>query len=359
MKHMPKLFFALVFLTMLVTVGLSVQAQSETEPETPGESAYVSPLDLAREAGLGADVEQQQTIDDISVTVDYVYADAHSVSIFVVIESSDDGSLNVSDPWDGKLIDQNGRTLSGYNGGLVPKDRTQLNRIAAVDAEFYFMPFGSEPEFDSPDDEIELTFTLSATTDPVRRTDLSSANNGSKYDFQFDFRVPFYHAVEKQVDQTQTAAGKTIRLKSVSVTPISAKIELCNAFPTDRVWAIRDAVLEVDAQRMTPHWLHLMPYIDRDCLTTPLSVYSGLDPQQLEFQIGALGEYVVQDQAIDWSKLRTELRTQGVEVEVNSDGTLSQITAANPADETIYIDVLNDLGYGERIEGPWTFEVEF
>jgi hypothetical protein len=199
---------------------------------------------------------------------------------------------------------------------------------------------------------------MSATTDPIRRVDLTSASNGSKYDFQFDFTVPFYHAIEKQVDQTRTAASKTITLKSVSVTPVSAKIELCNAFAADRTWALRDAILEVDDQRMNPHWLHLMPYRNRECLTTPLSIYSGLDPHQLVFQIGALGEYVIQDENIDWNTLKPELHTQGIDVEVNSDGTLNQITTADRSDETVYIDVLNELGYGERIDGPWVFEVD-
>src|SRR5690606_19052459 len=97
---------------------------------------------------------------------------------------------------------------------------------------YRYTPTYSVEVLETLPDELEMTFVMSTLTDPVVNRDIATTVTASPestqeaemppdYIFEFTFTVPFYRAVKKQVNDTQTVDGTSVTLKSVSITPMS------------------------------------------------------------------------------------------------------------------------------------------
>jgi hypothetical protein len=156
MNRLSKTLVLLVGLCTLVISALSVQAQPETK--------FLSPLERAREAGLGAEIGETQTVDDLSVTLDYAYADSHGVTLLVSADSTH-GEVEFSPAWKIHLIDQDGRDLENYSQSvrlislLYPDSPLTFEYRVNFPASYTLL--ASRP------DELAFTFSLRVNDDPV------------------------------------------------------------------------------------------------------------------------------------------------------------------------------------------------
>jgi hypothetical protein len=321
-----------------------------------------SPLEAARAAGLGLAVNQTQTIGGVSVTLDYVYADVREIAIFATVESTR-GQVDISHRWTSRLKTPGHEAFFRHGeGGRLAEDVA----LTPIIKHFEFTPEFDASELEALPDELEMTFIMSTLKDPVRAPEATAdaspestqeAKPLPDFTYEFQFTVPFYRAIEKQLDDTQTVNDTPLTLKSVSITPISTDLELCMDFPHDNTWRLRGSSLKMEGNVTMIN--RLTPYFFRDdCEIYSVMAYAGLQPQQLEFQIEAIGQDLIFETEIDWEALVPQLEENGISMTLNEAGMPQGLDTIPPGGELNYIEVLNELGVGERIEGPWTFEVD-
>jgi hypothetical protein len=364
MKLLPKVFPVFITASLVLGIVFSVQAESNKQ-ETESETEYVMPIEAARAAGLGAEINQTVTIDDVSVTLDYVYADVREIQVFAVVESSR-GQIDISHHWMSRLSETGSMGFRRHGeGGRLAEDVA----LTPIIKSFRFTPLYSAEELAAQPDELEMTFVMSTLIDPVRApeatVDVSPESTREPeplpdYTFEFNFTIPFYQAIEKEVNETRAVDGASVTLNSVATTPISVELELCAVLPHKSYWKLQEAALVIDGEPNVVYGRsYFFPY--EECKRFLVDAFAGLEPQELEFQIEAFGEDLFCSAAIsdiDWEGLLPVLQENGLKITLDKNGLPHTIDSIPPGNSADYVEVLNELGVGERIEGPWVFEVD-
>ena len=243
---------ALVLLLVVGTVGyaLAPVVGRLFEQETG--------LSRVQQAGLSQEIDLRQTVDGVTVILERGYADANRIVLGYTIQSSD-----------GRRYDPASMVLSGSSGtvftptvGMGAIGQDDVLEISLPPGEGgYIFSFDATglPEAPSTLDlnlEVELReFIVPANTpgQPVAQDKAAAQPAGAAVaeagparsgavvgPFVFDFRLPFLPGYTVDVGQTATAAGVTLELKRVVVTPSETRALLCIEAPGDgwESWAV-------------------------------------------------------------------------------------------------------------------------
>jgi hypothetical protein len=355
-----KLSLIVSFVLLLMT-SLQLQAQQELQDRRV---IMMTPLEAAREAGLGVEINETQTIGLVTVTAHWAYADTRGVVVFYTIDDAllskaerkalrslrlTDRNNNVSELLHvgtftgGAGYTRNGTTVTSLKGVqfILPHDELISDTIRELDLSFEVNADGNP----IPDQTDAAT---SATVAP------ESTQEVSQNVFQFDFTLPVYPAVAQRVNETLTIDGLSVMLKSVSITPISTQLEMCGTFPNENFWEMRNPRLDVDGTAPMSQLLYPRTLFNH-CSVLEISVFAGVNPQQMHYEFDALVEFPLRDASFDWVSVKPALAEYGVSLMLDEQGRFAGSRAENMNDLP---DALVELGYAERIEGPWTFEVD-
>lgn len=210
------------------------------------------PDNLVSEVGIS------QTVDDVTVTLDWAYADAQRIALaFTTSYMSDVPFLSDNmcascsaivslETADGTVLPPAFGGGGGGGGGEVPPN------------EAYLISFSSGLNFDASGithNSDTIALVLSVTYDPQNpmQYNLGGGGGGGSVEptaaptldpadiplrtYRFEFTIPFYQAKTGTVDNaTMQANGINFVLKNIQVTPSMIRFEMCYTLPTPDEW---------------------------------------------------------------------------------------------------------------------------
>lgn len=198
-------------------------------------------LQVAR-AGLSQPIEQTQTIDGVTVTLNEAYADTERIAV-VVTTTAPPGMSYSFQPAPEGLAGRNGTWLTesrlsdSYTGGEI-KLGEQVFQEERAFLNYYPESIGSANGW--------LNLRLRVDVQPYRTGGTRWTPLPVVGPFIFDFSVPLNTATTHEISRTQQAAGVTMTLKRITVLPSMTNAVLCFDQPTPGPLWKPDATLVVD-----------------------------------------------------------------------------------------------------------------
>ena len=329
-------------------------------------------LEAADNANLIVYLNDTQTIGDVSVTLEYAYADANRIAIayngtaLVPITSS--ASLGFTEI---HLTDDQGREFNNYlfGGGGGGGGGSAEATVVAVS-------FGLVDNYDasiiddSPDElHLHLELTVGDMT-PIMGGGGGGGGGGSVAPaeaepfepvgpFIFDFTVPFNPGRVMNEPQTVTAADIPMRLNRVVVTPSLTRLELCYEQPpiNDNSPYWNPVVsLTVDGEEVlagTPLYRDMVSTSD-DAECANYNILQALNDQLGEWELSI--DTLLLPGTAPAEEVRQALEERGIETIDQPGGGWGY----NTPDDISHSDISEIMAeinarYQQIIEGPWTF----
>jgi hypothetical protein len=350
---------------------------------------YADPvMEAAREAGLIEEIGLSQTVGDVTVTLDWAYADTQRIMLGYTLHTAEDINPNdlfspfMSSP---RLSDGEGASFSYASSIPIPGD--QSNEMVMV-IDYYtqaILPGAQADEFvvdneyfNSPPDELDLQFELNygdftaEANVPPASLDDSNLEPGDYVDaigpFVFDFTVPLYPAVVVAPMETVEVDGIEMTLEQVSITPTKTSARVCYDMPDARDW-MPEASVEVGGEpgRMSGAALvggkEAAADTEHRCRDLSYDVFYDTEPTTMTVNVDYLTASMTEGPD-DWERIRDVLAEQGIEIEVNfsqgEGGGGVGIEVISIPDGVDFNEAVNEARemLGDRLAGPWTFTVE-
>ena len=327
------------------------------------------------ESGLLTHLDLTQTIDDVSVMLDYAYADANRISIATRGAGT---TLQVPgmNPQVGlvssELRDGQGRVFDtvitggggGGGGGSVDPSGTP------VPVEF---SFGQELSYDASaiaDEPAELDLRLELVVGPTMGR---GGGGGGSADamatteddilFVFEFSVPFNPGRTLDAPQTVTADGFDLTLEQVVVTPSLTRLMLCFANPEGEAPAPHQVWVPVVNLNIGDESLMNVNVIGKpgttDAACTPYFIPLALADREGDWTLTV--ESLRLSNSEDWDDVAVDLR-QAFEAAdapaiVEAHGFRIDETASEEEIEQTLAIVRTVVGQHQQgIDGPWVFQ---
>jgi hypothetical protein len=371
----------LVALVLMLGAGTAAYAiMTATITGDPG-------IEGADAANLVTDLNLTQTLDDVELTLEWAYTDAHRFAIgySVTAPEGQEGvtylsNVSINDEADSFSMAGGG---GGGGGGGVSRESEYSDTIGIA--------FGENP----PD---ELAVRLGITLIPQAPPDDSGMGGGMGSGggggggsgggsggteaevtpepgislirapeegeaigpFEFTFTLPYLPAVEVAVDQAVESSGVTVTLQSLSVSPSTTQVDACFA-PSDQPWLPQAALAVDDLTIPASSWEATQIPVEDGPLCGRLTFYApyAYAPTTFVLTIDRLitsYEYT-QERA---EQFRDLLAEQGIEISIDamddtgfSYSVDSEDQATAEAVQRAYDDV-----FTESLTGLWTFEIE-
>jgi hypothetical protein len=178
-------------------------------------------LDHVGQAGLGQDLALSQTVDGVTVTLEWAYADANRIAIGLTVHGSYILGYDLAHI---ALRDRHGRPfpLSMGMGAKGQSDVLQLELSSGEGA--HVLSFDASALRGAPS-TLDLGLVVEVARSPMP---LSQHVIGP---FIFDFSLPLNPGKVVDVQQRVTAASVDVELRQVVVTPSETRVLLCLGAP--------------------------------------------------------------------------------------------------------------------------------
>ncbi|CCF84964.1 DUF4179 domain-containing protein [Nitrolancea hollandica] len=216
------------------------------------------------EHALGQALHRSQTIDDITVTLDRVYADANRIIIFYEITVREmrgsDGRWHAGDI---ELTDTAGRTYRM----LFLQEQSDPESMGSTVGEISFDP-GALPV-----DTGNVTFRMTVPGVGAFRDTVRSFSNGQAIPgdqivrvpgpWTFDFTVPVIPGRTAEINKTDTANGIAVQLDRMVITPSAARVYFHFPAYADPPTPGAGAVMRLTTNGWSSDWgwLHWLPWL--------------------------------------------------------------------------------------------------
>jgi hypothetical protein len=360
--------FAIVILILLVSAVAYALYQSTTGD--PG-------LESVQDAKLTTPLNMKQTIGDVSVTLDWAYADSNRVVLAYTTNEPQGVNLHPTD-FGGHfgLADTQSNhflatTFSGIGGLSVQPETAQVISSFDITCLGSTMPEKINLIFD-------VTFGVESVTEsrqgggggggsggyegcPKEDVDAGSpAPDGSKLigPFQFSFEVPIIPALQVNQPQSVTANGRQVTVRSLSITPSMTMGRLCYDVPDDDAW---QAELTATMDGMMVKSVSGAVVQDNEPNCTSFEVNAPYLPgktKSLTLSVEALATVPNYNQE-NFDRFSDLLAKQGIQVEVADEAfNFNIVSTPENMSDTETAQRINDAmaeAYSRRINGPWTF----
>lgn len=234
-------------LVIMATSAMAVLAQSGN-----GNRSFDAGLNAASEQGLVTYFNDIKTDGDMSVMLEYAYADAHRLSISynteMQITEDDLGRIYFTST----LEDANGTILSpifgggggGGGGGGNPDDAGTETPATFIISSGHFDSFDVFSTDLGEELSLSLVVTAKRSSAPLAGPQTAHAEDDETVgEVQFEFAVPVYGGLQHGTAQSQMANNIEMILQDVSVTISMTRIVLCFDAPpppTSQLdWSVR------------------------------------------------------------------------------------------------------------------------
>ena len=232
-----RLGWAFLALALFLALGAAAYAVA---PILSRVSQMEAGLQHIEQSKLGQELNLSQTLNGITVTLQWVYADANRLVVgFTVNGPKDLPDNHALSPARVTLTDAAGTAFPGSVGYGVT-GQSDILKVSLPSGEgAYLLTFDAAPIEGEPA-ELDLQLVMEVETyvvpTPVPPTPGVYEDRGSRDPvvpvatagpFTFDFSVPFIPGCTIEVQQTAEAAGVAVRLERVVVTPSETRAILC------------------------------------------------------------------------------------------------------------------------------------
>ncbi|MBL8134564.1 MAG: DUF4179 domain-containing protein [Anaerolineae bacterium] len=373
------LVLAALFMLMAAAAAFAVAHFQAFDPGIEGAMS----ADLVTELGI------RQTIADVTLTLDWAYADANRIAIGY--------SLTTPERLQGAPLDQGvvltddtgSFTMDGMGGGGGSGDLSEAQYTASYGVTFVDdvpevlhmrleMTLGFLPDVEMSMAEGGGIVTGSGggfgvgggggssaeevTPAPGIRLPMGSASGEQVGPFVFQFDLPFIPALELTPAQTVEANGVTMTLERMSVTPSMTTAEFCFDLPTPADWMPDVTLTAGETEAFLAGWeMQSLPVTGETWRCGTMTFYAPylLEPTTFIFSAAALETSM--DFTTDRARRFEEvLRAQGIEVDVTDAGgegfNYSIVGAPDGVDVGRAVEEAFDV-FKEKYAGPWTFTV--
>ncbi|MBK8031570.1 MAG: DUF4179 domain-containing protein [Chloroflexi bacterium] len=367
----------LIVVVLMFAVSTTVFAIVSSQIGDPG-------LEGARANNLITDVNQTQTIDGVTVKLEWAYADAQRIAFGYSVTAPEENiyynttDLRLYDDANSFVADGGGGGGGGEGVGRESQYMTSYNITFADDA----------PE--------ELVMHVDLTLLPVEQMEVGISGFGggsggggggataggavippgavestpevgdslpSVGPFEFTFTLPHYPEISVETEQTVESNDVTLTLKSVRVVPSMTVAEVCYTLPDDRDWSPVLTLRAGDADTAVAGWgLNALPTPeDRErCVT--YEFYAPYDYTPITFTFSASELRTSASYTPERAEaFRQLLAEQGVEVTItqaNGEGFGYEITDQPEGDVGQLIQTAMETAFSDHYAGNWTFTVE-
>jgi hypothetical protein len=347
----------LLFLICILSLfGLSITTSSAQE-------TYQDPvLEAARAAGLITTINKSKTIDDVTLTLDWAYADVQRIALGYTVQTKAGKSpealfTNLSSA---KLTDDKKAMFSFASG--YPAQSEDTNKTAMV-VEFHtqaMVPIKDSTDFDLNNDYFNpAPKTVNLTFDPQ----LGELNQ-SPLPISFSFTLPLYPAVIVKPKQTVRVNNIPVTLEQLTITPAKTTARVCYDLPDNRDW-IPEGSVSINGQQGLTSGMSLVGGKQADFSSThrchDLSYNVFHDAKAAAFDL-TLDHFSVSmsEGPDDWNKIKAELAKHNIQIEVISVSHGLDVKVLSVPDGVNYDQAVNEAreALGDWINGPWTFKVD-
>lgn len=336
---------------------------------------------------------ESQSINEVTVTIDWVLADAKRVSFGYTIEGLPPAPEALDLFGTVQLVEQSGTGELGWGGNSkIARVQESPGKLVGSWSSVFAKPFTL------PSGNFDLLFTLgydgeiynhnfivasfplpaSATPFPpnVFPPRLPDHEIGS---FHFEFETPIYPLMELSPAQTVFANGVEMRLEKMDITASFTSATLCYSKPSSRDWMTGRSGLKTGEGEESNNTYSLLadteygeslndfsPQLDAGrCVQLEFLAGHSNQPGEITLMIPALEQSVpevIPDDEI--AKAREKLLQQGIDISwkvesIGGGGISGPVYNKLPVGMTemeAYQQLLEALGYFH--EGPWVFTVE-
>jgi hypothetical protein len=374
--HKPVQALARVAVTVAIflTLGMvSYAVYQNLNRSDPG-------LEAVHEAGLVTELNLSQTIDDVTVTLDWAYADANRVVINYTLEARDETNLQEI-----FLELSSLPTNSGSRGWFILYHSPPTSTVTNSDSNIATGSFSFDttrliyPWLADLPDEFDLNVEITLLQPPAH-SGLSEENRGpipmSDFDefgtANFAFTLPVIQtAVITPTEQVVESEEFGIVLKEVRLTPSMTRVTFCYALPRWNEGWMPSATLSTGQPEIsapgTINWVGRdweapsrrfcmgmdfpVPYTEQPSTLTLTIHELVLDPASLEERALELQEILAQ-QGIETEIYDGQFRSPGLPYYP-----LGVVSAPDDVDPFAALAEASEA-LTERVEGPWVFEIE-
>lgn len=347
------------------------------------EADYSDPImDAARAAGLVTEVDETQTADGISVTLDWAYADTQRIKLSYHVETPEGTTAAdwFSPYLSSKITDDKGAVFSYASSVVIPGDSPNKRTVIL---DFYTQALtpveGSQDftinnnYFDPTPESVNLTFEPQIGGFMVEEGMYSSDSSmvvGQEVPavgpFTFNFTLPLYAPVILNPTAIIEAGGVTMTLEQVLVTPTKTVARICYTLPDTRDW-FAEGVVNIGQNEGYLTGMALVggkeAAMDAEnrCHDMSFDVFYDGQPAALNINIDHI-TVSMSEGPDDWNKIKAELAKRDIQIEV----------IFSPEQHGLNIEVLNvpeGVDYdqavieareslGDWLHGPWNFTVD-
>ena len=332
------------------------------------------------EARLATPLNLSQTIDPVTATLDWAYADTQGFTLQVTVtgltpdlQQALTGALTST----AKLRDTMGNEFS-FQGGAVGQpdsEGTMVNVFTyynqavrqngetwEIDNDYFNSQYETLPT--SLDLQFELSFvdpnTLYAPEEGAPPTATPAVDPVGP--FVFDFTVPLPAPVELEPQQTVEVNDLAMTLETLQLTPTQAEARMCIELPDGADWQPQPSIA-IDGSEGSFSGGGVVDVAqfentERRCFDLRFNALYDDGAETVVVSLDAI-EKSMQEGSEDWLRIQDVLADQGIEMTVESQGQGVAADIPDLPEGMTFMDAVEmareDLG--DRISGPWVFEV--
>lgn len=333
------------------------------------------------EAGLATPLNLSQTIDPVTATLDWAYADTQGFTLQVTVtgltpelQQALTGALTST----ARLRDTMGNEFT-FQGGAVGQpdsEGTMVNvftyysqavrqngEMWEIDTDYFNNQYETLPS--SLDLQLELNFvdpnTLYAPEEGASPTATPAVDPIGP--FLFDFTVPLPAPVELEPQQTVKVNDLAMTLETLQLTPTQAEARMCIELPDGSDWQPQPSITIDGAEGSYAGGgvidVAQFENDERRCFDLRFNALNSDEAETVVVSLDAI-EKSMQEGTEDWLRIQDALADEGIEMTVESQGQGVSAEIPNLPEGMTFMDAVKmareDLG--DRISGPWVFEVE-
>jgi len=343
-----------------------------------------------QQAELVSEIGQSQTIDGVTLTLNWVYVDPQRLAVNYTVESD----LNVADlfsPYSTYPIlgDSEGSSFSYSNSTFETSD-TPYKRTATVEYYSQAVRPGEgtdewiidndyfENQFESLPATLNMKFALKLGDFTVDDTfyipEDSTLKIGDTVEpigpFEFEFSALVHPALTLEPNQTIEARGLSMTLESVSITPMQTTARVCYDMPDTQDWMPK-ATLALDEEvgiltgiSITGTKQEMALETERRCRDLSFQVFHEETPDSLTLDVGSLATSMMEGPQ-DWEQIKQVLAEDGIDIEVNFETSpqgggglgIDILEIPDGVDFNEAVDAAREE-LGKIMRGPWTFTLD-
>ncbi|MBZ0294406.1 MAG: DUF4179 domain-containing protein [Anaerolineae bacterium] len=345
-------------------------------------------LQAMNDSDLLTTIDETQTQEGVTVTLNWVYADTQNLKVNYTLENIDPimlyppysshATLRNAEGFmfsyansrleEGSTADSLTMTVDFYNQAVRPIDNSDQYEVV----DNYFMNrYETLPQTLSLQLELRLGDFEVADWTPLDSIDTDYAI-GDYVEligpFTFDVTLPLQAAVELEPMQTVEQNGLAVTLEALSISPTRTSARLCYQLPDARDW-LPQASITIDG---VPGYLSGHGVVDmaqfenteRRCRNLRFDAFYDGNPGTLDLSLDVL-ETSMMEGPDDWARIAAALAEDGIDIDVifeqseNGGGSIriEEVDVPEGFNLQEAADAAREA-LGDRISGPWVFQVE-